>query len=254
MTDGSMRDASLASRLEALARDIPGWTPVDQLLALFLLALSTRDLKGEILEVGSWCGRASCAFGLAAAQIGGTHVHCIDPFPARDDWYRNPDGSYSFRVSLEGETITAYDQQSVWEEPFVRDIAPVYERFPRLIDAFRHSIASQGLESLVSPHRGSLASFLNAAPGGLRCKLAFIDGDHGYEAVKKDISLVERCLVPGGWLCFDDAFTTSTGVDRAIVERIVESSGYDVKLQVTRKMFVARRTPSMGGEPSGPDR
>jgi hypothetical protein len=229
-------------RIEKFVRDIPGWTPVDQLMSLFLLAWSGRGVQGDIVEIGSWCGRSACVLGLAASMDGGTHVHCIDPFPARDDWYRNDDGSWSLKVQAGAESVVAYDQQTVWAEPFERDILPVYERFAGTLEAFRHSVASAGLEATVTPFRGSIGGFL-AAPAGrsVRSRLAFIDGDHGYEAVCRDIREVERILVPGGWICFDDAFTTSAGVDRAITECIIESPAYEQAQQLTRKLFVARR-------------
>jgi hypothetical protein len=75
---------------------------------------------------------------------------------------------------------------------------------------------------------------------GFRCRLAFVDGDHGYEAVRSDIEVISRWLVPGGWICFDDAFTGYEGVDKALQEGIVDNPGFDIKQQITRKMFVAR--------------
>jgi predicted O-methyltransferase YrrM len=231
----------ITRRLEGLVRNIHGWTPLDQLLSLFLLVYSTRDLDGNIVEVGSWCGRSSCALGLAAQAIGNTKVRCIDPFPEKNDWYQNADGSYSFSVTIDGEVITSYAEQTVWEAPFKEEIAPLYEQFPSVLAAFRHSVKSTGLEAVVTPHRGSLSTFLKKAPPDFKCKLAFIDGDHGYEAVKRDIRDVEHVLIPGGWLCFDDAFTNSTGVDRAISELVLASSNYELAQQLTRKLFVARR-------------
>lgn len=76
---------------------------------------------------------------------------------------------------------------------------------------------------------------------GRRFRLAFIDGDHSYEAVCADIRNVERVLVPGGWICFDDAFTVYDGVNRAIDDLIINSGDYELCQQMTRKFFVARR-------------
>lgn len=233
--------------IERFARDVPGWTPVDQLMSLFLLAWTTRGLAGDIVEIGSWCGRSACVLGLAARMGEGgatpdTHVHCIDPFPALDDWYRNADGSWSLKVQAGGESVVAYDEQTVWAEPFERDILPVYRRFAGTLEAFRHAVSTAGLDAFVTPFRGSMGGFLDTPAGReVRCRLAFIDGDHGYEAVRRDIRLVEQVLLPGGWICFDDAFTTSVGVDRAITECIIESGRYEDAQQLTRKLFVARR-------------
>jgi len=72
-------------------------------------------------------------------------------------------------------------------------------------------------------------------------KFAFIDGDHGYDAVCKDIENVERYLVPGAWICFDDAFSSYEGVSRAIQDMIINNPEYSFGQQMTRKFFVARK-------------
>lgn len=230
----------VATRLEAMVRDVPGWSPADQLMALFDLAYVT-PVDGDIIELGSWCGRSATALGLAAQLSGQSVVHAVDLFPEKTDWRQNRDGTFSFSVTVRGRTIDAYGEQSVWAEPYHRDIAPIYERHQGVLDVFRDTIARNGLGDVVRPYRGNLQMFAADAPASLRCKLAFIDGDHSYDAVVADIAAVERFLVPGGWICFDDAFSSYEGVDRAIVDRIVESGRYDRCQQVTRKFFVARR-------------
>ena len=83
--------------------------------------------------------------------------------------------------------------------------------------------------------------FWQEAPKDLQCRLAFIDGDHCYEVVCKDIDNMERLLVPGGWICFDDAFTEYEGVNQAITDRVLKNSKFELCQQLTRKLFVARR-------------
>jgi hypothetical protein len=229
--------------IEDAVRDVPGWSPLDQLFALFTLAWSSADLPGDIVELGSWCGRSGVALGLAAQLTGQGRVHCVDLFPARDDWFRNADGSWSFRVTIDGRTLTSYDEQTVWAEPFASDIAPLYAKWEHLYDAFMDTVRRSGLEAEIVPFRGDLEMFLAQAPADFRCRLAFLDGHHGYEAVCRDIAAVESCLVPGGWICFDDAFTSYEGVNRAIEERILANPAFDHCQQLTRKLFVARRRP-----------
>ena len=216
----------VVNQIEEMVRDVPGWSPQDQLVALFSLAYFS-DVPGDIIELGSWCGRSAIALGLAARLTGGCTVHAIDLFPEKQDWRRNPDGTYSFAVTIGDRTIRAYDEPAVWAEPYERDIAPLYARFPGVLDVFRDAIARNGLQQVVRPFKGDMAMFANAAPPDLRCKLAFVDGDHSYEAVCHDIDLVERFLVPGGWICFDDAFSYYEGVNRAISERVVASGRYE---------------------------
>lgn len=236
------RTAPLYPALDALVEGVPGWSPNDQLYSLFMLAMSSSHLEGDLLEVGTWCGRSAIALGLAAKLTGKGAVHCIDLFPERDDWYRNEDGTFSMRVKLKGVAIDAYNEQRVWAEAFERDIRPLYAKNPSLYAMFQETLAARDLGPVIRPYRGTLTSFLEQAPKDFRCRLAFLDGDHGYEAVCSDIRRVSERLVPGGWLCFDDAFTTYEGVDRAIRELVIGQPAFDFSQQLTRKLFVARKS------------
>lgn len=221
---------------------VPGWSPEDQLQALFSLTLASGHLPGDVLEVGSWCGRSAVVLAAAAIRSGTSMIQCIDPFPEKGDWYQNPDGSYSMRVRVGDQVIGGYQDQTVWKEPFERDIAPLYERNESVRAIFDSSVSRFNCADRVRAFRGTLAMFASLKEASaFRCRLAFVDGDHGYEAVRADIDLISRWLVPGGWICFDDAFTGYAGVDRALEEGVVSSPAFDIKQQVTRKMFVARR-------------
>jgi predicted O-methyltransferase YrrM len=232
----------IATQIEEAVKDIPGWSPLDQLLSLFTLAFSSAHLQGDILELGSWCGRSAVVLGMAARLTGGnTKVHCVDLFPEKEDWYRNADGTYSFAVMVEGRKIGAYGEQTVWPEPYLRDIEPVYERFSGTKAAFESVIALNGVTDWVDAHKGDLFSFSAKMGTDFALRLAFIDGDHGYAAVAEDIAIVEKYLLPGGWVCFDDAFSCYEGVDKAIREHIINSGRYRCCQQLTRKLFVAQR-------------
>lgn len=221
---------------------IPGWSPEDQLQALFSLTLASSHLPGDVLEVGSWCGRSAVVLAAAAIRSGSSVVRCIDPFPEKGDWYRNEDGSYSMRVRIGDYVIGGYQDQTVWKEPFERDIAPLYEKNAGVRAIFDASVARFGLTGRIEAYRGTIAMFAEQPEAShFRCRLAFVDGDHGYEAVRSDIEVISRWLVPGGWICFDDAFTGYDGVDRALQEGIIDNPAFDIKQQLTRKMFVARR-------------
>ncbi len=226
--------------IDKMVSNIPGWSPIDQLFSLYSI-VAASDVEGHVVEVGSWCGRSSCVLGMASMRCRGTKVYCIDLFPERSDWKRNEDGSYSLKVSLAGNDVLAYRDQTVWERPFEQDIEPIYERYRSAYDVFKESIENNGLKGIVIPFRGTLDMFLGQVDDGFDIKFAFIDGDHSYDSVLSDVENIERHLVPGGWICFDDAFSGYSGVDRAIREKIIDSDNYDFFQQMTRKFFVARR-------------
>lgn len=230
----------VTTQIEEAVQDIPGWSPIDQLLTLFTLAYTSADIAGDILELGSWCGRSAVVLGMAARLTGNTKVHCVDLFPEKKDWFKNPDGTYSFTVNINGRVVGAYGEQTVWAEPYERDIAPVYERYSGTWEAFNASIAENDLSKQVIPIKGDLKSFVSTTPADFKLRMAFIDGDHSYEAVANDIAIVERFLVPGGLICFDDAFSSYVGVNEAIEKHIINGGKYFQHQQLTRKFFVAR--------------
>lgn len=230
----------IIKQLEETVQSIPGWSPIDQLFALFNLVHLT-EAEGDILELGSWCGRSASVLGLAAQMSGAQKVYCVDLFPEKSDWRKNDDGTYSFSVSVDGQQVGAYEEHTVWAEPYERDIAPLYEKYNGILDIFNETIARTGLADVVIPFKGDLDYFVKHLPEGFKCKLVFVDGDHGYDAVCNDIENVEKFLVPGGWICFDDAFSSYEGVNQAITDRIINSDMYERCQQLTRKFFVARR-------------
>jgi hypothetical protein len=228
-------------QIEALVAEVPGWSPIDQLYTLFQLAYYTADLPGDIVEIGSWCGRSALVLGLAACLTGRSKVHSVDLFPERDDWTQNSDGSYSCRVTIGGKVYGGHQKQTVWREPFERDIAPVYMGHHSLFDLFLHNVTKHQLQDVITPFKGNSDVFARSVSDEFRCRLVFVDGDHCYESVCQDIENLEKFLVPGGWMCFDDAFSSYEGVNRAIEDRIINNPHFEMGQQMTRKCFVARK-------------
>lgn len=240
MSVASLPTTSLVTEIEALVDGVPGWSPIDQLFALSLLAYATSHLPGDLVEVGSWLGRSAITLGAAARDTHGV-VHCIDPFPARDDWRRNADGTFSCAVEIDGRRHPSYQEQTVWPAAFEQHLAPTYAQHASILEAFLDNTRRRGLDTVVKPHRGTAATFVEQMPSAFRCRLLFLDGDHGYHAVGDDIARLSPFLVPGGWICFDDAFSSYEGVDRAIAQLVIDNPAYDLKRQLTRKCFAARK-------------
>lgn len=226
------------TQIEKIVETIPGWTPIDQLYTLYSLVRFTETLEGDVLEIGSWCGRSTVILGLAAASAVQTTVHAVDLFPAKSDWSENSDGSYSFKVKIDSKTLKGYHEQTVWKEPYMRDIAPLYVKYDSVYDIFNESLVKANVQDIVKSHRGD-SSIIPSIPIS-KVRLAFIDADHSYEAVCQDIKYVESLLISGGYICFDDAFSHYEGVNKAIQDCIIDSGKYESCQQMTRKLFVAR--------------
>lgn len=241
-TENSWNTSTSAwAQIEALVDKVPGWTPIDQLYTLFTIALTSADIEGDIVEVGSWCGRSAVVLAAAAKLASHSHVYCVDLFPEKDDWKQNVDGTYSLEVLIGERRYGGYMEQTVWKEAFESQTGKIYELYNGVFDCFKETVSQRGLNNIIRSHKGDLASFLESCHPEFKCRMAFLDGDHGYEAICADIRNIERCLVPGGWLCFDDAFSCYQGVNRAIEEHIITSGRYHQFQQMTRKLFVARR-------------
>lgn len=234
-----LRRKTVTEEIQRVVETVPGWTPPDQLLALHMLTVLTASLHGDVLEIGSWCGRSTSVLG-HAAKTSGDRIWAVDLFPRKEDWQRNPDGSYSIRGRGNAGDYTAYTEQTVWEGPFVRDILPVYNRSSDLLEVFKATMAREDLQDVVTPFRGDVRQWAEMVSADVRLRLAFVDGDHGYDAVMADIATIEARLLPGAWISFDDAFSHYDGVNRAIEEAIILSPHYDCAHQICRKFFAAR--------------
>ena len=239
------RTTPIIKQIEDLVNDVPGWTPIDQLYTLFNLVYATTGVPGDIVEIGSWCGRSAIVLALAARMTGVKAVHCIDLFPEKEDWVLTDEGHHYIKVKIGDSEHEGYKGfGGVWEEPYTRDIAPLYEKHGSVFGIFQDTISRKGFADIVKVHRGTSRMFAEKMPPDFQCKLAFIDGDHSYEPVCDDFRNMDRFLVPGGWLAFDDAFSVYDGVTRSITENIIGNLTYDLSQQMARKLFVARKKPS----------
>ena len=144
-------------------------------------------------------------------------------------------------MKVDSKSIGSYELQTVWKEPFEKQILPLYEKYGGIRKVFDKSIEANGLKNYVTAKKGDMEIFSRSCPANLKLRMAFIDGDHGYDAVCSDIKAVDKYLLPGGIICFDDAFSSYEGVDSAITELIINNPCYTVKKQMVRKFFVAKK-------------
>jgi len=174
------------------------WYSEQQLVELQRAVRRVRALSGEIIELGCWEGKSTCALAVAAEP---------EPVIAVDNWT----GSHS-----EGEghpTVQIAKQRDVLA--VFRENVAMYTRGNVVIVRLDHDafIGSLGFPSLEFPVANAVVKFVH------------IDGAHDYASVRRQILGLKPHMVPGGIICGDDFLTASAqrhdlggGVERAVRE------------------------------------
>jgi len=120
-----------------------------------------------VLEVGSWCGDSTVEIGAEVKKLGG-RLYCID-------WWKGNPGT-----NLEG----AARQTDIYTE-------------------FWNRIVDEGLDDTVIPIRGRSDDIAPILADGT-FDMVYIDADHRYPQVERDIRNYASMVREGGILCGDD--------------------------------------------------
>ena len=149
----------------------------DDRLALSVLAHVSAPIDGHLLVIGAGHGHTALALGAAARASGKGRVFAVDVFPDNDD---SPD-------------------TSGWS-----------------IDSFLKRATDAALGAWVLPHYGTAATFAQLMPRDFRCRLIHLEAAQACASVETDVFLLERLLVPGGWLTVGTGFTGFPGARGAL--------------------------------------
>lgn len=175
--------------LQAMNR-IQGWLDMEEaecLMAAAEYVLTRMDAPHNIVEVGSYCGRATVTLGLTVRRMGAdAKVHAIDPH----------DGMAG-----------ALDQG--------------LRRVPPGLKTLKRNIANAGLNETVNIIKSPSRNVSWKDP----VSLLLIDGLHDYFNVAADFRHFESFLRPGGLVAFHDYADYFPGV-RAFVDELIHSGRY----------------------------
>lgn len=209
-----------------------GFTEPHQLAALdSVIREHAADIPGDIIEIGSYCGRSAIILADVARDFG-CRVVAVDLFPSRLDWERG------YTVTTDGREISLYPHG-------IEDCAKHGVNMARQeieinqFAEFLKAIEDSGFRKEVHFARDDAASFLSMLPS-LKIRAAFIDGDHSYEAVVRDIRAVHKNLSPGAVVALDDY--NFPGVARAIEDMLTPANGY-TRIPSVIALYATRFTP-----------
>jgi hypothetical protein len=158
---------------------------------------------GCIVEIGSRHGRSTAALAYGSLRAFGVPVYVIEP-------HENSRGIF-------GGEFSAKDRVAFLENMLRLG----------LVETVR-------LINLSSEHIGSWPDFVG---------LLWIDGDHRYRAVRRDIDCWLRFLRPDATIIFHDAYNPRIGPFHAIAELV--ASGQWERHEAVDKAVVLRRKPPL---------
>jgi predicted O-methyltransferase YrrM len=168
-----MVDVQDLDALQKAIEPIHGWWQAESGRALYQLV---KRLDGNVLELGSWCGRSTAWIAAALEARGAGVSGTVD---AVDTWEGSP------KEPLHAELIGALPEGTT------------------LQDLWR-----QNLEGLGVYHRAHGWKYTTTEAFGLFAGQTFevllIDADHTYESVKRDFELYSTLVPLGGYVVFDD--------------------------------------------------
>jgi hypothetical protein len=181
------KDPTLDSELESLklfAQSVNGWLSEPQGIALYRLA--ARDIAGDVLELGSFCGKSTMFLALGCKHTS-ARVVAVDPHKANADGGKEQYGP-DFQPRSTG----------TWEE-------------------FSSNMSRSGLSQYVEPFVGT-SEEARKVYSSLHLKLLFVDGSHDFPDVLLDYEIWNDMIVPGGYLVFHDS--NFDGVNRVLHQHL----------------------------------
>ena len=170
-------DLLMPARLRQAAESARGFMPPEEGLALYEAAVSVQ-VRGPLLEVGSYCGKSALYLG-AGAQRRQRLLLCVDHHRGSEE------------------------NQPGWEhhDPEVVDAdAGLIDTLP----FFRRAVRCAGLESTVIAVVGDSRAV--SAVWSTPLAMLFIDGGHGAEPAHADYEGWAPHVAPGGVMAIHDVF------------------------------------------------
>lgn len=189
---------------------IDGWLTVDEAIALYELARSLPDEHPVAVEVGSWQGRSSICLARGLRGKRQPRLCCIDPFDASGDQASAP--TYGERARRRGGSLR---------------------------DGFEANLRGAGVRDLVDVRQGYSHELAPHWRGPI--DLLFLDGDHSYEAVLRDLDGWAGHVRPGGYLAMHDVVhPLHDGPARAVAERVRPDPQW-VEARCVDSLFIVRK-------------
>lgn len=182
----------MSNRKVKTYRDIQGWFDFEYLYMDLVARLFSPIHETRVLEVGTWLGKSTCFMaGLAKAIAKPVKIFAVDTF--------------------KGEASCDFQKKVVKKSG------------GSILKKFKRNIKQLGLEDYIVPIESESHSCLDKLPKE-SFHVIFIDADHSYEAIKRDLNYLWPALKDTGLFCGHDY---DKDVKKA-VDEFAQEQGLDV--------------------------
>ncbi len=173
---------------------------------LLLIRLASQVREGVIVEIGSYRGRSTIALAMGSSRGQAVPVYAIEP-------HENFTGVFGRRFGPDDKK------------------------------AFQRNIAHSTLSRFI--HLISATSETASKSWSLEIGLLWIDGDHRYEAVKRDFELWSPFLRADGRIAFDDSTVVGLG-PHTLIEEILSTGEFTI-MHTVGKVTVLEQNRTLAG-------
>ena len=205
----SPTEKDIATKLPNL-EDIDGWLLLSEAVELFSLATHITSSIPIICEIGVWKGKSSYVFASALRKMGGT-LYSIDPFNGDGDSVSRDD----YRKEISNMPVT------------------LLQNFEQTINKYDLSGIVKVLPMLSEDARGKFPES--------KIDLLFIDGNHDYDAVKKDYELWSPLIPSKGTIVLHDVLAKHTDGPRRVMEDFIKQNPVWENVRIVGEMCVATK-------------
>uniref|UniRef100_A0A914X7Y5 Class I SAM-dependent methyltransferase n=1 Tax=Plectus sambesii TaxID=2011161 RepID=A0A914X7Y5_9BILA len=187
--------------------DMQGWAELDNSFTFYMKQWLERYPNAiepvRIIEVGSFKGRSTITMGEICKKLAFTRqcsILAVDTWTGSAEFYETAYFGGQEQLAANGGIL-------------------------HLFETFLRNVKKAGVDDVITPLRLpslSAAHVLHCL--GLDADFVFIDADHEYEAVKRDLSLYYQLLRPGGYIFGDDWRVYWPGVQKAVLEFVATNN------------------------------
>ena len=194
-------------------------------LYCFDYAIKHLPSAAPIIEIGSFCGLSTNLLTYYKEKHGAPNI-----LITADKWRfeGSSDGS-----TIGESTVTHREYRELVKESFIRN-AQTFSRnaLPYTVEMFSDEFFDAWRES------SKLTDvFGRSITLGGPISFCYIDGDHSYEAVKRDFIHADEFLEKGGFILFDDSADSSDWEVRKVVAQLKNDPRYELIAQNPNYLF-----------------